>query len=62
MTTPSILTVNDYVQLPTAPATARYPYGADAGQFVDLYLPTAPPTDPAGYPVIVLLHGGCWGA
>jgi len=62
MSTPSLLTVSDYVQYPAVPATARYAYGTDAEQFADLYLPTAPPTDPAGYPVIILIHGGCWGA
>lgn len=62
MSTPSLLTVSDYVQLPAVPATARYAYGDDAEQFADLYLPTTPPTDPAGYPTIILIHGGCWGA
>ncbi|MCB0128812.1 MAG: hypothetical protein KDE58_41385, partial [Caldilineaceae bacterium] len=59
MTTPSILTVSDYVQLPSVPATARYHYGDSGEQFADLYLPAAAPTEPAGYPVIVLIHGGC---
>ncbi len=62
MSTPTILTVSDYVQLLAVPATARYTYGDAAEQFADLYLPTMPPTDPAGYPVIILIHGGCWGA
>ncbi|MCB0189024.1 MAG: alpha/beta hydrolase [Caldilineaceae bacterium] len=61
MSTPALLTVSDYVQLPGVPATARYPYGDDPEQFADLYLPpTTPPA--AGYPVVVLIHGGCWGA
>jgi acetyl esterase/lipase len=61
MSTPATLTVSDYVQLPGVPATARYPYGGDGEQFADLYLPSsAPPA--AGYPVVILIHGGCWGA
>ncbi|MCB0123114.1 MAG: alpha/beta hydrolase [Caldilineaceae bacterium] len=62
MTTPPILTVSDYVQLPGVAATARYHYGDNGEQFADLYLPAAAPTEPAGYPVVVLIHGGCWGA
>jgi acetyl esterase/lipase len=62
MSTPALLTVSDYVQLHAVPATARYPYGDDPEQFADLYLPTTRPNDPAGYPVIILIHGGCWGA
>lgn len=57
-----MLTVSDYVKLPAVPATTRYLYGDDTEQFADLYLPTAPPTDSAGYPVLILIHGGCWGA
>lgn len=53
-----ILTVADYLQLPTVPATARHPYGADPEQFGDLYLPTTGDN----HPIIVLIHGGCWRA
>ncbi len=62
MSTETLLTVDDYAQLPAVPATVRHHYGADAEQFGDLYLPAAPPKDDAGYPLIVLIHGGCWGA
>lgn len=62
MSTQPILTVDDYVKLPPVPATTRYAYGDDAEQFVDLYLPQNPPADSAGYPVLILLHGGCWGS
>lgn len=61
MSTSTLLTVADYVGYPTIPATQRYSYGDDAEQFVDLYLPTVRPSAP-GYPTIVLIHGGCWGA
>jgi acetyl esterase/lipase len=37
-------------------ADARIPYGAAALQFGDLYLPKGH----GPYPVIVLIHGGCW--
>lgn len=58
MDQPPILTVTDYVQLPTIPPTARLTYGDDPSHFGDLYVPpTAGP-----HPVVLLLHGGCWGA
>jgi len=53
-----ILTVGDYMNLPVVPADARLTYGSDPNQFGDLYLPVTPP-EPT-YPVLVLLHGGCW--
>lgn len=53
-----LLTVDDYINLPTLPADERIPYGPNEHQFGDLYLPkTAPP-----HPVIILIHGGCWRA
>ncbi|MEZ4620418.1 MAG: hypothetical protein R2867_33610 [Caldilineaceae bacterium] len=49
MSTPTLLTVSDYVALPAVAATARYSYGDSAEQFADLYLPsTIPPA--TGYP------------
>lgn len=54
----AILTVTDYTQLPTVPATARHAYGAEPEQFGDLYLPATG----AQHPVVVLIHGGCWRA
>jgi acetyl esterase/lipase len=53
-----ILTVADYLQLPSIAATARYAYGPDPEQFGDLYLPDTGDN----HPLIVLIHGGCWRA
>jgi acetyl esterase/lipase len=39
-------------------ADQRVPYGSDAGQFIDLWLPRRDKSEPA--PVVVLIHGGCW--
>ena len=62
MSTPSLLTVSDYVNLPTVPADVRYRYGTDAEQIADLYLPpNAAHSGGVGYPVVILIHGGCWG-
>ena len=52
------LTWNDLAALPVAPADARIAYGDDPLQFVELRLP--PGTGP--FPVVVLIHGGCWQA
>lgn len=54
---PTLKTVDDYIKLKPVSADARLHYGANAEQFGDLYLPenTNKP-----YPVIVLMHGGCW--
>jgi acetyl esterase/lipase len=53
-----LISTEDYMKLPHVPPDASYSYGQDANQYVDLYLPRA-----AGpYPVVVMLHGGCWGA
>jgi acetyl esterase/lipase len=53
---PTLLTVDDYVRLPSIPADHRLMYGSDPAQFGDLYLPS----QPGPHPVVVLLHGGCW--
>lgn len=53
---PDLLTVDDLLALPAAPPDAELTYGDDAEQFGHLYLPNTP----GPYPVIVLLHGGCW--
>lgn len=46
----------DVDTLPAKPATARIPYGADSLQFGDLRIP-----DGRGpFPVVVMIHGGCW--
>ena len=56
---PTLKTVDDYINLKPISADARLSYGSDAEQFGDLYLPKI--TDKP-FPVIVLLHGGCWRA
>jgi acetyl esterase/lipase len=46
----------DVDTLPAKPATARLSYGPDSLQFGDLRLP-----DGRGpFPVVVIIHGGCW--
>jgi acetyl esterase/lipase len=46
----------DIVKLPSAPPAAHIPYGDDSNQFADLRLPeTRGP-----FPVVAILHGGCW--
>jgi acetyl esterase/lipase len=52
------VTVDDYLRLPAVPATCRLAYGPAPDQYGDLYLPASP----GPYPVIILLHGGCWRA
>ena len=52
------LGVEDYLSWPAVTADQRIPYGEDAAQFGDLYVPAA-----AGpHPTVVLIHGGCWRA
>lgn len=55
---PSLLTVEDYKTFPTLSADERIAYGPHDQQFGDLYLPKIEPP----YPVIILIHGGCWRA
>jgi acetyl esterase/lipase len=46
----------DIVKLPSMPPAAHLPYGPDPNQFADLRLP-----DGRGpFPVVVVIHGGCW--
>ena len=46
----------DVDTLPARPATARVAYGTDSLQFGDIRLP-----DGRGpFPVVVMIHGGCW--
>src|SRR5262245_48319205 len=53
-----LLTVDDYLRLPSIPADHRLSYGSDPAHFGDLYLPS----QPGPHPVVVLVHGGCWRA
>lgn len=54
-----LLTFSDVMKQPAPEADARLSYGADALQFGDLWLPPAR-KDGSAYPVVVLIHGGCW--
>lgn len=62
MADPKLVTAEEYGVLPKAAADHRIPYGDDPSQFGDLYLPQAAPHKARGYPVVLLLHGGCWRA
>lgn len=54
----TLLTVDDLLALPIVPPDVSLAYGPHPEQFGHLYLPAG-----AGpYPVVVLLHGGCWRA
>ena len=48
----------EILELPPPPADSRVPYGAEAAQFGQLWLPQAG----GPHPVVVLLHGGYWRA
>jgi acetyl esterase/lipase len=51
-----LLTVQDILKPPFPKADHRIAYGADAQQFGDLRLPKG-----AGpFPVVIVIHGGCW--
>lgn len=51
-----MLRSTDIDTLPAKPATARLAYGDDALQFGDLRLPDGP----GPFPVVIVVHGGCW--
>jgi acetyl esterase/lipase len=53
---PVIMTSDDLAAFTYSTPDARIPYGADALQFADLRLPEGP----GPYPVMILIHGGCW--
>lgn len=50
------MTLQDYLALPGSPPDARVAYGPAPSQFADLFKPAGN----GPYPVVVLLHGGCW--
>lgn len=50
------LTPVDIYRLPSMPATKRFYYGKEKMQFADLRLPTGS----GPFPVVILIHGGCW--
>ncbi len=51
-----LLTAEDYLRFARVAPDFSYAYGSHPQQFAELYLPgSAPP-----YPVIVLVHGGCY--
>lgn len=52
------LTVDEYMNLPSAAPDHSVAYGDEAEQFGHLYVPKT--TGP--HPVIILIHGGCWRA
>ena len=53
-----LMTTQDILKMPAPPADHRIPYGDDPLQFGDLRLPKG-----AGpYPVVMVIHGGCWQA
>ncbi len=52
-------TVEDYINLKPVTPNAKIAYGNHPEQFGELYLPK---TKQPLYPVIILLHGGCWQA
>jgi acetyl esterase/lipase len=50
------LTASDVPKLPAAAPKARIPYGPSPQQYADLRLPQGKGL----FPVVVILHGGCW--
>jgi len=50
------MTLNDYMSLSGPEPSARLAYGGAPSQYAELFLPAG-----AGpFPVVVLIHGGCW--
>ncbi|MCE3605673.1 alpha/beta hydrolase [Massilia sp. P8910] len=50
------MTVADYLALSGPPPSATFAYGSAPSQFAELFRPTGP----GPFPVVVLVHGGCW--
>ena len=53
------MTPADYTALPLVPGDHRIAYDDRPDQFGELYLPEE---GPGPYPLVILLHGGCWRA
>ena len=56
--TPKLESFSELLAKPRQKADARIAYGADPNQFGDLWLPAGK----GPFPVVVLIHGGCWQA
>lgn len=52
-----MISVEDYVNLPVVAPEATFAYGQEPNQMVELYLPLGDGL----HPVVVFVHGGCWG-
>jgi len=50
------MTLEQYMALQGPAPTAHIPYGTAASQYVELFRPTGSGV----FPVVVLVHGGCW--
>ena len=55
---PSPVSFTDVLELDALGTPAQHAYGDQDSQFGELWLPGSPPD--GGYPVVVLIHGGCW--
>ncbi|MEM7336037.1 MAG: alpha/beta hydrolase [Chloroflexota bacterium] len=58
MTTPTLISAEEYSTLDRQSADHRIPYGDDPSQFGDLFLPNRS----GPHPTLLLFHGGCWRA
>ncbi|QYF93651.1 alpha/beta hydrolase [Massilia sp. PAMC28688] len=53
---PAPMTLNDYLALTGPAPTATFAYGSAPSQYAQLFRPSGP----GPFPVVVLVHGGCW--
>ncbi|MEM7134030.1 MAG: alpha/beta hydrolase [Chloroflexota bacterium] len=58
----TLISAEEYSDLAVVAADHRISYGNDPSQFGDFYLPKDNDAHPPAYPVVFLLHGGCWRA